>query len=411
MSDSRESTREKFRNSVASAREDEDQIPSMPEDDDRSPAPAVIDQRGNQVERGGGGNGNPFLAQPRGSVAAGAVAIESARAAAEAQAAIVSAKAYPRDEEQAFEKIRRACARPSLAEKGIYSFPRGRETTEGISIRAAEVIAQCWGNIDYGLTELSNTPSKGKEPGFTEMEAWAWDKETNVRSTQRFTVRHWRDTKTGGYALKDERDVYEIGANMGARRMRARILALIPADIVEEAATMLKATKLALLERAEKTKSLGPKRKEAIQAFQRDFGISREMLEKRLGHSMDEATAEELLDLEGIYAAIRDKMSAPWQFFGGPEGRGSDAPPDAQKQDKAGPIADRIVADFGRVASEEDFAKVMATYAPQIAWMADKRPELAQRVAEAQAAARDRIAAQAKPKDGADDKPADGGAK
>lgn len=406
MSDSRDSTREKFRNSVASAREDEDQIPSMPEDDDRNPAPAVIDQRGNEVERGGGGN--PFLQQQRAQMAAGAVSIESSRAVADAQAAILIAKTYPRDEVVAFEAIRAACRRPSLAEKGVYSFPRGKETTEGISIRAAEEIARCWGNIEYGLRELSNTPGKGKEPGFTEMEAWAWDKQTNVRTAQQFTVRHWRDTKSGGYALKDERDIYEIGANMGARRMRARILALIPADIVEEAAVMLKATKLEGMKRAEGMKRLGGKRQEAVKAFQ-DIQVSRDMLEKRLGHSMDEATAEELVDLEGIYASIRDKMNAPWQFFGGPEGRGSENPPDAQREDKATPIADRIVADFARVGSEEDFAKVASTYAPQITWMADKRQDLAKRVAEAQAAARDRIAAKAKPEP--ETKAADGEAK
>ena len=394
MSDSRENNREKFRNNMARARDAENEPP--PIDGDNDPAPAVVDQQGRDVDRPGG---NPFLAQQRAQVAAGAVSIESSRAVADAQAAILIAKTYPRDEAAAFEAIRAACGRPSLAEKGIYSFPRGKETTEGISIRAAEEIARCWGNIEYGLRELSNTPGRGKEPGFTEMEAWAWDKQTNVRTAQQFTVRHWRDTKTGGYALKDERDIYEIGANMGARRMRARILALIPADIVEEAAAMLKATKLEVMKRAEGLKQLGNKRQEAIKAFQ-NIQVSREMLEKRLGHSMDEATAEELVDLEGIYASIRDKMNAPWQFFGGKDGRGSENPPDAQKEDKATSIADRIVADFARVASEEDFAKVAATYAPQIAWIADKRQDLAKRVAEAQTAARERLAATASQQSG-----------
>lgn len=386
MSDSRENNREKFRNNMARARHAENEPP--PIDGDNDPAPAVIDQRGRDVERSGG---NPFIAQQRGSLAAGAVAVESSRAVAEAQAAILIAKTYPRDEFAAFEKIKAACKRPSLAEKGIYSFPRGQETTEGISIRAAEVIAQCWGNIDYGRTELSNVPTQGKEPGHTEMEAWAWDKETNVRTSQKFTVRHWRDTKRGGYALTDERDIYEIGSNMGARRMRARILALIPADIVEEAERLLKETKLESMKRAEGMKRLGGKRQEAIKAFQ-EIQVSREMLEGRLGHSMDEATAEELVDLEGIYASIRDKMNAPWQFFGGKDGRGSENPPETQQQaDRTIAITERIIADVESAQSLEDLTKVGEHFAKQIAWMVDKRPELAKRIADAQAAARDRI--------------------
>lgn len=52
---------------------------------------------------------------------------------------------------------------------------------------------------------------------------------------KQFQVRHWRDTKSGGYALKDSRDIYEKVANDGARRLRACILAVIPADVVETA--------------------------------------------------------------------------------------------------------------------------------------------------------------------------------
>lgn len=402
MSDSRENNREKFRNNMARARDAENEPP--PIDGDNDPAPAVIDQQGRDVDRPGG---NPFLAQQRAQMAAGAVSIESSRAVADAQAAILIAKTYPRDEAAAFEAIRAACGRPSLAEKGIYSFPRGKETTEGISIRAAEEIARCWGNIEYGLRELSNTPGRGKEPGATEMEAWAWDKQTNVRTAQQFTVRHWRDTKTGGYALKDERDIYEIGANMGARRMRARILALIPADIVEEAAAMLKATKLEVMKRAEGLKQLGSKRQEAIKAFQ-NIQVSREMLEKRLGHSMDEATAEELVDLEGIYASIRDKMNAPWQFFGGKDGRGSENPPETQQQaGRTIAITERIIADVESAQSLEDLTKVGEHFAKQITWMVDNRPELAKRIADAQATARNRIQPPLR-QDGEDKAPRDG---
>ena len=45
------------------------------------------------------------------------------------------------------------------------------------------------------------------------MFAYAWDLESGYYDERQFQVRHWRDTKKGGYAIKEERDIYELVAN------------------------------------------------------------------------------------------------------------------------------------------------------------------------------------------------------
>ncbi len=68
------------------------------------------------------------------------------------------------------------------------------------------------------------------------VEAFAWDvEEANTRQTKVFQVRHWRHTKQGGYKLTDPRDIYELVANNGARRLRACILGVIPGDVIDAA--------------------------------------------------------------------------------------------------------------------------------------------------------------------------------
>ena len=81
----------------------------------------------------------------------GTVAIEASRAIAEAQGKLVIAKRFPRNEVDAYAKAMEACQRPTMAAKAFYSFPRGGQTVEGPTIRFAEELARCWGNIDYGI--------------------------------------------------------------------------------------------------------------------------------------------------------------------------------------------------------------------------------------------------------------------
>lgn len=247
---------------------------------------------------------NPFAKHLADHVNAGAVAIESERAIAEAQGKLVIAKRFPRDQARAYAAIIDACKRPGLAEEACYSFPRGGQTVSGPSIRLAEMLAANWGNIDYGIRELS------RKEGVSEMEAYCWDLETNTMSSQKFTVRHIRDTRGGGVKLTEERDIYELTANMGGRRLRARVLAILPADLIQAA-----------VDECGKTLAggndlpVGDRIRNMVTAF-KVLGVQPALIEKRVGHALDTMTGEELGDLRKIHNSIRDGVSKINDWFG-----------------------------------------------------------------------------------------------
>ena len=106
-----------------------------------------------------------------------AVAMSTTREAQEVQAAVFMAKRFPRDENFAIARIAQTCQRKGLAEKAIYSYPKGGQNVTGPSIRLAEAIAQSWGNIQSGVVELE------QRPGESVCMSYCWDLETNTRDT------------------------------------------------------------------------------------------------------------------------------------------------------------------------------------------------------------------------------------
>ena len=81
--------------------------------------------------------------------------VEKTRVLQEVQAQVLVARQCPRDEQRAIKRIMDSAKRQSLAENAIYSYPRGGEIVTGASIRTAETIAKYWGNLAYGIKELS----------------------------------------------------------------------------------------------------------------------------------------------------------------------------------------------------------------------------------------------------------------
>ncbi|MBZ9537276.1 hypothetical protein KGR20_24430, partial [Cytobacillus oceanisediminis] len=153
----------------------------------------------------------------------------SSREMEEVKGQIFMAKQFPRNVFDAEQRILDNCKRPALAEQAVYSYPRGGSKVEGPSIRLAEVLAQNWGNLSFGVKELE------QRNGESVAMAYAWDLETNVRQEKIFTVPHSRKAKGKIQKLDDPRDIYELVANQGARRVRACVLSIIPGDIVDKA--------------------------------------------------------------------------------------------------------------------------------------------------------------------------------
>lgn len=238
-----------------------------------------------------------------GDINQGTVAIEASRAIAEAQGKLVIAKRFPRDEVAAFAKAMEACQRPAMAEKAFYSFPRGGQKVEGPTIRFAEELARCWGNIDYGIKELS------QDYGKSEMQAYAWDLETNAQSVQNFTNPHQREVGKKMQTLTSQRDIYENNANMATRRLRSRILAILPSWFVEECIAECKRT----IAGNNDTPLIDRVKKMVLQFAK--LGVTQEQIEARLKHKVDTMTIDDFTDYIGIYNAIKNGESKVADWF------------------------------------------------------------------------------------------------
>ena len=230
------------------------------------------------------------------------VEIAASREMAEVQAAVVMARRFPRDEMRAIEKIRNACSRPSLAESAVYQYSRGGSDVSGPSIRLAEALAANWGNIQCGVREIE------QRNGESTCEAFAWDVESNFRVVKSFKVSHIRHTKKGDVLLTDPRDIYEMVANQGARRVRACILGIIPGDVVEDAVRQCETT---LNAKADTTPEGLRKVADAFAAY----GVTVKQLEARIQRRWDSITAAQVVGLRKIIVSLRDGMSKPEDWF------------------------------------------------------------------------------------------------
>lgn len=230
------------------------------------------------------------------------VAIEQSRAVQEVQAALIIAKRFPRDEAAAISRIMNECQRPTLANVAVYEYAKGGTKISGPSIRLAEVLKRHWGNIQSGFRVLEADAQKST------VQAYAWDQETNVKEEKTFVVKHWRDTKSGGYAIRDEREIYELIANQAMRRVRACILSIVPGDIAEMAT-----------EECERTLStnanITPERIKAMLDAFASYGVTRAAIEKRIQRNLDSISPAQFVSLGKIANSLKDGMGAAADFF------------------------------------------------------------------------------------------------
>lgn len=245
-------------------------------------------------------NSQPTMQQPNGVMAQAS----SSREMEEVKGAIFLAKQFPRNYFEAEKRILDACKRPSLAATSMYSYPRGGSKVTGPSIRMAEVLAQNWGNLSYGIKELE------QRDGESVAMAYCWDLETNVRQEKVFAVKHVRSARGSLNKLTDPRDIYEKVANDGARRLRACILGVIPGDVVEMA-----------IKECEKTLSgqnQGPLKDRITQAlnmFKEKYKVTTEMVETKFGYNIGSFTEIDLVELGKIFNSLKDGMSKVEDWF------------------------------------------------------------------------------------------------
>jgi len=273
------------------------------------------------------------------------VEVEQQRAISEVQGAIVLAKKFPRNQIECLDRILTACQRPGLAEQALYSYSKGGTEITGPSIRLAEAIAQNWSNLQFGIRELE------QRNGESTVEAFAWDVETNVRQVKTFQVKHTRFTKHGSYKLEDPREIYELTANQGARRLRACLLGIVPGDIVEAAQNQCEATLKA------KADTSPEALKKLIEAFE-PYKVTKEQIEKRIQRRLDTITASQLVQLRKIYNSLKEGMSSPVDWF----------EVEALKEDPKTDAATALKNKIKKEKKEDIFAKAPCPDNPEVTY-------------------------------------------
>lgn len=228
------------------------------------------------------------IATPRAvsAVNSEATAVEQARAVAEVAAAVRVAQDCPRDTSRALDQMRQACRQRALADRAFYSLPRAGGRVEGSTVHLARELARCWGNLDYGIRELR----RDDEAGVSEMQAWAWDQESNVRSVRSFVVPHERMARKQRQKLTDLGDIANNNNSVAARALRETIFTVLPVWFRDEAEQLAVAT----LNGGAEGKTVAQQVADALGHYAGSFNVTQAQIEERLGRQSREWTAQDL---------------------------------------------------------------------------------------------------------------------
>ncbi len=259
-----------------------------------------------------------------------ATAIEQHRAAMEVQAAVVVAQNVPRDMARAEGEMRDACGRLALANRAFYSVPN-RGT--GPSVHLARELARIWGNLQYGVHELR----RDDEAGMSEVQAFAWDVQTNTRSTRTFQVPHQKMAGGKRRPLVDLNDVYLNNQNVGARAVRECIYTVLPMWFTEAAMDLCRAT----IQNGEGVPL--PDRIEQMVAAFGKLGVKQEQLETRLGKKRGRWDAGDVATASVVFTSLS---------------RGETKVADEFPADEAPSLAGKSVEDLAGAKAVEESAPI-----------------------------------------------------
>lgn len=259
------------------------------------------------------------LTQPR--EVTQATAVEQARAVAEVAAAVRVAQDNPRRVETCIAAMRQACTQRTLADRAFYSLPRAGGRIEGKTVHLARELASCWTNMDYGLRELKRDDIKGE----SEILAWAWDQERNLRASRSFIVPHARMAKRNGRkvreALDDLADITNNNNSVGSRAQREVIFQVLPEWFVAEAEELAAKT---LQDGGSKT--LAQQKADALGHFADTYGVTQEQLEAYLQRPAKDWTAQTLGALRVLSGELSRGEKRVQDEFASDQGETSKSP-------------------------------------------------------------------------------------
>lgn len=243
----------------------------------------------------------------------------AAQAKAMVEARYVMAFRRPRNWDQVRQDLLKECKRPSFAhnKSAFYRKPIG-EGVEGLGIRFVEVALRCMTNV---LVETSMVyEDEAKEihrVSVTDLES-NLTYPLDVRVSR--SVERSKPSDDGSYISVRKnsygRNVYTVPATDDdllnkrsaqiSKAIRTLGLRIIPGDLQDEAEAIIKAIRL-----NEAARDPGAERKKIADAFD-EIGVKVADLAEYLGHNLETCSPTELVNLRGIYGAIRDG-EASWK--------------------------------------------------------------------------------------------------
>lgn len=237
------------------------------------------------------------------------IPVDTARVMTQVKAAMVMAKEFPRDMITVEINLLKECERHELAEAAIFSYSRGK-LIKGATIRLAEAIKRCYPNLDAGWNVLR------KNEDFTEVEAYCLDLETNSRTSRTIIIEHSRKVNDknglGSTIVKitDPRDISEFVKSQAQRELRQVILTSVPGHLIAKAIDKCKET----LMNGNGKKSFEDKIRDMLIAY-KSIGITKEIIERKLGHPVNNLDKDEYVELLGFYNAIINKDADKRDIF------------------------------------------------------------------------------------------------
>lgn len=186
---------------------------------------------------------------------------------------------------------------PSMAKEAIYVKPVGKDdsgqmkTAEGLSIRAAESLANRWDNSSWGTTIIAEDEESAT------IAAVFLDYEKNTRHVKEQRVSKFYKTRQG-QIVRHGPDRFDIvlGAN-GSKNLREVILRSLPAGLKKEYETKARGIL--------KKEPLAQQRTAVLERFV-ELGVTQEQLEVWRQKPIKEWKREDVLDGLGLANAIRD---------------------------------------------------------------------------------------------------------
>lgn len=215
---------------------------------------------------------------------------------------IATAKNFPRElEKSRGEILKYATASRETAEACFYALPRGGKTIEGPSVRLAEIINYCWGNINSAVRIVSNDGKK------ITAQAVAHDLERNNRVMKEVSR---RITGKDGNTFNQDMQIM-TGNAAGAIAWRNAIFTLIPNAVWVDIQDQIKKHITG------DGKEMKKRRDALIKRFETEFKVSIDDLLKRLNLKfVDDINDKILIQLYGLHTALTEGSSTIEDVFG-----------------------------------------------------------------------------------------------